>query len=92
MAKSLISAYNNNLFEMPGEINDELIECLKQVEAFRDIDDRGAIRDCYANQLYSNLGAIQDNFGIKLQECDALGVVIEPRYAKQKVLSRFERC
>lgn len=91
MVKSLIRAYNDNLFEMPGKVNDELLECLKQAEPFRDIDDRGVIRDCYANQLYNNLDVIQDSFGIKLQECDALGVVIEPRYAKQKVLSRFGR-
>ena len=55
------------------------------------MDEQGVIRDCYPNKLYYNLNAIQDNFGIKLQSTDALGVVIEPSKNKQKVLSLFNQ-
>ncbi len=52
---------------------------------------QGIIRDCYPNQLYYDLSAIENNFGIKLQSADALGVVIEPSKNKQKVLSCFKK-
>ena len=91
MAKSLLDIFNDNLFEMPGNINGVILSCLRQTSPFEDIDKYGAIRNCYPNQLYYNLNAIQDNFGIKLQSTDALGVVIEPSKNKQKVLSLFNQ-
>ncbi len=91
MAKSLLDTFNDNLFEMPGNSNDALLSCLRQTNPFEDIDEHGVIRNCYPNQLYYNLNAIQDNFGIKLQSRDALGVVIEPSKNKQKVLSLFKQ-
>lgn len=91
MAKSLLDTFDNNLFVMPGNINHMILSYLRQASPFKDIDEYGVIRDCYPNQLYYNLGAIQDNFGIKLQSTDALGVVIEPNKNNQKVLSRFNQ-
>lgn len=91
MAKSLINAFDNNLFVMPGNVNTLILNCLKQANPFRDIDEYGVIRDCYSNQLYYDLNAIYNNFGIKLQPTDALGVVIEPSNGKQKVLSLFNK-
>lgn len=91
MAKSLLDTFNDNLFVMPGNINDAILSCLRQTSPFKDIDEQGVIRDCYPNQLYYNLNAIRDNFGIKLQSTDALGVVIEPSRNKQKVLSSLRR-
>lgn len=91
MAKSLLDTFNDNLFVMPGNINDAILSCLRQTSPFKDMDEQGVIRDCYPNQLYYNLNAIQDNFGIKLQSTDALGVVIEPSKNKQKVLSLFNQ-
>ncbi|MDE6284330.1 MAG: GNAT family N-acetyltransferase [Bacilli bacterium] len=91
MAKSLLDTFNDNLFVMPGNTNDEILSCLRQASPFEDIDEYGVIRNCYPNQLYSDLNAIQENFGIKLQSTDALGVVIEPSRNKQKVLSLFNQ-
>ena len=90
MAKSLLDIFNDNLFEMPGNINGVILSCLRQVSPFKDMDEQGVIRDCYPNQLYYNLNAIEENFGIKLHSMDALGVVIEPRKNK-KVLSFFNQ-
>ncbi len=91
MAKSLLDTFNDNLFVMPGGINDSILSCLRQTNPFEDIDEYGVIRNCYPNQLYYNLNAIQDNFGIKLQSTDALGVVIEPSKNKLKLLSLFKQ-
>ena len=90
MAKSLLNTFNDNLFVMPGNMNDAILKCLRQANPFKDMDESGVIRDCYPNQLYCNLNAIKDNFGIELQSMDALGVVIEPR-KNRKVLSRFNQ-
>lgn len=89
MAKSLLDTFNDNLFTIPGGINNEILSCLRQVGPFENINEYGVIRNCYPNQLYYNLNAIQDNFGIKLHSTDALGVVIEPSKNKQKLLSLF---
>ena len=91
MAKSLLDTFNDNLFVMPGNINDAILSCLRQASPFEDIDEYGVIRNCYPNQLYYNLNAMQDNFGIKLQSTDALGVVIEPSKNKLKLLSLFKQ-
>lgn len=91
MAKSLLDTFNDNLFVMPENINDAILNCLRQASPFEDIDEYGVIRNCYPNQLYYNLNAIQDNFGIELHSTDALGVVIEPSKNKQKVLSLFNQ-
>ena len=91
MAKSLLDTFNDNLFVMPGDINNAILSCLRQTSPFKNMDNQGVIRDCYPNQLYYNLNAIRDNFGIKLQSTDALGVVIEPSRNKQKVLSSLRR-
>lgn len=91
MAKSLLDTFNDNLFVMPGGINDSILSCLRQTNPFEDIDEYGVIRNCYPNQLYYNLNAIQDNFGIKLKSTDALGVVIEPSKNKLKLLSLFKQ-
>ena len=89
MAKSLLDIFDDNLFTVPGDINNEILSCLRQTAPFVDIDEYGVIRDCYPNQLYYNLSAIQDNFGVCLHSTDALGVIVEPSKNKQKLLSLF---
>ncbi len=91
MAKSLLNVFDDNLLVMPGDVNTLALDCLRQAKPFNDIDEYGVIRDCYPNQLYYDLNAIQENFGIELQSTDALGVVIEPSKNKQKVLSLFKK-
>lgn len=91
MAKSLLGIFDDNLLEMPGNIHNAVLKCLRQVSPFQDIDEQGVIRDCYPNQLYYDLSEMENNFGIKLQSTDALGVVIEPSKNKQKVLSCFKK-
>lgn len=90
MAKSLMNAFCDNLFVMPGNVNELVLRYLRQAPPFKDINEYGVIKDCYSNQLYYNLGAIKDSFGIELQSCDALGVVVEPKDYKRRVLSRFD--
>ncbi len=90
MARSLLDTFNDNLFIMPGNITPNIVKCLRQASPFKDMDEHGVIKDCYSNQLYYNLNAIKNNFGIKLQSTDALAVIIEPRKNKQKVISLFK--
>ena len=89
MAESLLHTYKNNLLSIPGDNNKNILQYLKQVEHFKDIDDEGVIKDCYYSKLYPNLDYIYDNFGIKIKSHDALGVVIEPK-TKEKKLSLFK--
>ncbi len=89
MAKSLLDTFDDNLLVMPRDINSIILNCLRQIRPFRDINEHGVIKDCYPNQLYYDLNAIKDNYGIELQGTDALGVVIEPSKNKQKELSLF---
>ncbi len=89
MAKSLLNTFKNSLIVMPNQTNDRTLNCLRQASPFKNMNEFGVIRNCYPKKLYSNLNAIQNYFGIKLQTTDALGVVIEPSKNKQKVLSRF---
>ena len=90
MAKALISTFDDPLFVMPGNGNDVLLSALRQVLPFKDINEYGVIEKCYSNQLYANLNAIKNNFGLSLQTTDALGVVVEPN-DKRRVLSLFEQ-
>ncbi len=90
MAKSLLTTFDDNLLVIPGEISKQVITCLKQTKPFTTINKNGVIEKCYPNQLYYDLKAIKDNFNIKLQSTDALGVIIEPSQGKQKVLSCFK--
>jgi len=91
MAQALIKTFDDNLLVVPGNVNKDVLNSIKQVSSFENIDEQGIIRNCYPNQLYDDLSAIQNNFGIKLQENDALGVIVEPSKNKQKVLSRFNK-
>lgn len=91
MAKSLLKTFKSNLLALPGSANKVILSCLRQVSPFKDMDENGRIKNCYPNQLYYNLDAIKNEFGIELHTRDALGVVIEPRKNKQKVLSLFNQ-
>ncbi len=91
MAKALLNLFDDNLFAMPRGINEEALYTLKQTLPFQNMNPSGVIPNCYVNQLYKNLNAIYETFGIRLQETDALAVVIEPSQNKQKVLSRFQK-
>ena len=90
MAKSLLNTFEDNLLAIPKDQSTTIVEeVLKQTTPFKNIDKRGVIKNCYPNQLYENLKAIEENFDIKLEKTDALGVIIEPR-KNQKVLSLFK--
>lgn len=88
MAKALLGMERECLFQMPVKSRDNdgyMIDALKQVEYFKTMDERGVIPNCYGNQLYENLGAIDENFGIQLGECDALAVVVEPKIENKEL-------
>ena len=89
MVESLLNTFRDCLLKVPGFINEQVLSYLRHIRPFTDIDENGVIRNCYYNQLYYNLGAIKDNFGITLEPCDALAVVIEPNIYKQKKKSIF---
>lgn len=79
MAKSLLNTYSNNIFTIPGNnINEQLINCLRKTIPFKNMNNQGVIENCYPNQLYYNLNAIKDNFGIELKPNESLAVVIKP--------------
>ena len=90
MAKSLINSFKDNLYSLPNNIDKEVINYLRQVEPFYNLDESGVIKNCYANQLYNNLDAIKDQYNIILEPRDALAVVVEPS-TKQKTLSKLKK-
>lgn len=90
MAKSLLHMFPDNLFNMPGDMNEVALEHLRQILPFEDLNDKGFVENCYYTQLYEDLNKIKEAFGVELGQTDALGVVIEPSKNKQKKLSIFK--
>lgn len=90
MVKSLLHTFDDNLFVMPKGVNKNVVRVLKQMSPFQNLNIYGVIPNCYSRQLYAELSAIYDAFGISLQATDALCVVIKPNQKKQKVLSCFK--
>ena len=51
------------------------------------IDDNGIVRNCYSNQLYSNLDELKIiNQNINLKETDALAVIVQPETTTSRIL------
>lgn len=86
MLKSLVNCFDS-LLTIPGSYNKELIEYLRMIEPFKNIDNNGIICNCYETQLYNNLIPIQTLYGLTINSKDAVGVVTEPK--KEKKLSLF---
>ena len=80
MAKSFISSIPNEIL-MPG--NNELINDIRCVNPFKNINEKGIISNCYENQLYYDLSAINNYFNVLLNNCDALGIVIKPKVRRK---------
>lgn len=91
MANSLLHLYSDNLFTSLENLDFTSLEVLKMFEPFCNMNLNGVIENCYYTQLYPNLDAIRDNFGVELKKKDALAVVIEPKFFKRKQLSVFEK-
>lgn len=90
MAKAMLNTFRDCLLKVPGCINEQVLSYLRHIRPFVDIDQTGVVKNCYYNQLYYNLNAIKEHFGITLESHDALAVLIEPNINKQKKKSIFE--
>lgn len=84
MVRSLLNLFSGNLFEMPSNVNKDILKYLRKIEPFKNINEFGIIKNCYTNQLYYDLSAIKNNFNLDLTQNDALAVVIKPNKNKEK--------
>ncbi|MDY3800476.1 MAG: hypothetical protein SOZ95_00310 [Bacilli bacterium] len=84
MARSLLNLFFENLFEMPSNVNKDILKYLRKIEPFKNINEFGIIKHCYTNQLYYDLSAIKNNFNLDLTQNDVLAVVIKPNKNKEK--------
>ena len=84
MLKSLFHTFDNKLLSIPGSINEEIIEYLRSIEPFKNIDNNGIIRNIYETQLYYDLSPMKDIYNLELNSTDAVAVLVEP--SKKKIL------
>ena len=84
MARSLLNLFSENLFEMPSNINKDILKYLRKIEPFKNINEFVIVKNCYSNQLYQDLSVIKSNFNLDLTQNDALEVVIKPNKNKEK--------
>ena len=83
MAKSLINLFEDPKISIPmkeGKPSYSLLEDLKTIYPYQNIDDSGIVRNCYYTQLYPDLEELKKiNPSIILKSTDALAVVVEPQ-------------
>ena len=95
MAISMLNLFKKILIKIPT-INDQdlsqyimnkLLRSIRQISPYQDIDDNGIVRNCYSNQLYSNLDELKIiNPNINLKETDALAVIVQPETTTSRIL------
>ena len=95
MAISMVNLFKKILIKIPT-MNDQdlsqyimnkLLRSIRQISPYQDIDDNGIVRNCYSNQLYSNLDELKIiNPNINLKETDALAVIVQPETTTSRIL------
>lgn len=95
MAISMLNLFKKILIKIPT-MNDQdlsqyimnkLLRSIRQISPYQDIDDNGIVRNCYSNQLYSNLDELKIiNPNINLKETDALAVIVQPETTTSRIL------
>ena len=95
MAISMLNLFKKILIKIPT-MNDQdlsqyimnkLLRSIRQISTYQDIDDNGIVRNCYSNQLYSNLDELKIiNPNINLKETDALAVIVQPETTTSRIL------
>lgn len=95
MAISMLNLFKKKLIKIPT-MNDQdlsqyimnkLLRSIRQISPYQDIDDNGIVRNCYSNQLYSNLDELKIiNPNINLKETDALAVIVQPETTTSRIL------
>ena len=95
MAISMLNLFKKILIKIPT-MNDQdlsqyimnkLLRSIRQISPYQDIDDNGIVRNCYSNQLYSNLDELKIiNPNINLKETDALAVIVQPETTTFRIL------
>ena len=95
MAISMLNLFKKILIKIPT-MNDQdlsqyimnkLLRSIRQISPYQDIDDNGIVRNCYSNQLYSNLDELKIiNPNINLKETAALAVIVQPETTTSRIL------
>ena len=95
MAISMLNLFKKILIKIPT-MNDQdlsqyimnkLLGSIREISPYQDIDDNGIVRNCYSNQLYSNLDELKIiNQNINLKETDALAVIVQPETTTSRIL------
>ena len=78
MLKALFHSFDNKLLSIPGSINKDIIEYLRGIEPFKNIDNNGIIRNIYETQLYSDLSPMKDIYNLELNSTDSVAVLVKP--------------
>ena len=95
MAISMLNLFKKILIRIPTMNDKDLSQCImnkllrsiRQISPYQDIDDNGIVRNCYPNQLYSNLDELKIiNQNINLKETDALAVIVQPETTTSRIL------
>lgn len=85
--KVLIRIPTNTGNDLPKYVMEELLNLIRQIPPYQDIDDNGIIRNCYPNQLYPDLdelNVITPNNDLKGN--DALAVIVQPETTTSRIL------
>ena len=85
--KILIRIPTNTGNDLPKYVMEELLNLIRQIPPYQDIDDNGILRNCYPNQLYPDLDELKViNSNIDLKENDALAVIVQPETTTSRIL------
>ena len=85
--KILIRIPTNTSNNLPKYVMEELLNLIRQIPPYQDIDDNGILRNCYPNQLYPDLDELKViNSNIDLKENDALAVIVQPETTTSRIL------
>ena len=85
--KILIRIPTNTGNDLPKYVMEELLNLIRQIPTYQDIDDNGILRNCYPNQLYPDLDELKViNSNIDLKENDALAVIVQPETTTSRIL------
>ena len=86
MAKALLHLFLNPVWTFPSNFKDELvINSIRTLLPYQNMDNSGIIKECYTQQLYPHLEELEQIVpGIHLGSTDALAVIVQ----KESIISK----
>jgi len=89
MAKVLLHLFENPVWIFPNNFKDEvLINSIRSLLPYQNMDNSGIIKECYTKQLYPHLEELEQIVPrIHLGSTDALAVIVQ----KEEIISKIKR-